>query len=451
MSSLLPHLEHWLGQAAIRTLKRERPYVITVSGAMGKSSTKQAVAAVLHADDQVNQTRVSAKNYNNELGVPLTVFDMPAPGRSIPAWCRLLLRAFLISHGIKRTGIKTFVFEMGGDKPGDMDYLLNLAQPDLAVVTAVMPNEPDFAPAHTANFSSMEALIEEEALPVKRLGTQGIAVLNADDPRVFAMRHHTDAHILTFGEAETADIRILSNKVRCEPGTYGNVPRGLEIKIQVMHRVESIFIPDVFGSSAAYALAAALGVAVALDIPTEQYADFQKYFHPMNGRVRIIPGVKYTTLLDDTYNASPAAVVAALRDLGSLELNSTQRRVACLGEMRELGTDTELLHRRMGVEAAKQRVDLFVACGTFAHAMAEGARANGLTDDQIQVFDDTPEAGRFIQKWMKPGDVILAKASEGKSNPRGARMERVIKELMADPTQAETLLVRQDESWKRYS
>ena len=127
--SLQSSLERWLGQAVKRTLKRERPFVVTVSGAMGKSSTKQAIAAVLHTDIEAGRTRVSAKNYNNELGVPLTVFDCVAPGRSIKAWLRLLSRAFFYSHGWKKTGIKLFVFEMGGDKPKDMDYLLDLAQP----------------------------------------------------------------------------------------------------------------------------------------------------------------------------------------------------------------------------------------------------------------------------------------------------------------------------------
>jgi UDP-N-acetylmuramoyl-tripeptide--D-alanyl-D-alanine ligase len=452
MSALLSILQSWLVACAKKTLQRERPFVITVSGTVGKSSTKQSVAAVLRASEDPVHVRVSAKNYNNELGVPLTVFGLFAPGRSFFAWMHLLTKATLTSIGLIRTKVQTFVLELGVDRPQDMEKLAACVTPDIVVITALTPDDPRLAPSHTENFSSIDALVQEEAKIVSVLRSQGTLVVNADDPRAFALRHATQAHTLTFGEMEAADVRLMSTQVRMEQGKYGHTPLGLEVAIQVFQQTRTIFIPGVFGRSIAYAVCAGVAVATALDIPLEEVCEsFANHFRPLPGRTRIIPGIKFTTLFDDTYNASPVATLSALRDLASLNLAPNQRRIACIGEMRELGKDTELLHREIGVEAAKRQIDLFVACGTLSHAMKAGALENGLPAERIMTFDDAPEAGRFLQKFIQPGDVILAKASEGRSNPRGARMERVIKELMADPQRAGEWLPRQDASWSRYS
>jgi UDP-N-acetylmuramoyl-tripeptide--D-alanyl-D-alanine ligase len=215
-------------------------------------------------------------------------------------------------------------------------------------------------------------------------------------------------------------------------------------------------LPHVYGTSVAYAYAAATAVSEALDVPFEQVNDFSAHFSPAKGRARIIPGIKHTTLFDDTYNASPASVLQSLRDLASVLVEPNQRKIVCLGEMRELGDRAEEMHRRIGSEAAKLGIDILISCGIFGRAMADGALANGMKPEQVHVIEDTPEAGLFIQEMIQPGDIILAKGSEGgkPSSPNwgkvaGVRMERVIKELMAEPQRAQELLVRQSETWKR--
>jgi len=449
--SLRTALEGWLGRQAKRVLLRERPFVITVSGAVGKTTTKRAIGAMLACHDHSAPFRVSPKSYNNELGVPLTVFGHDAPSRSIGAWFRLLKDGFVYGSGLKRLGVKTFVFEIGADKPGDLDYLLNLLTPDLAVVSAVMPDNEGLTPVHTSNFPSAEALVDEETKPVMRTRTEGTVILNADDRRVFAMRHATAAPLLTFGQSDAADIRILEHKVITKPTDHGEVPTGIQLRYKVLQREETFYIPNVFGRSVAYAVGAALAVAVALDFTPEEYRAFANHFEPYPGRTRIIPGIKATTLYDDTYNASPAAVLAGLRDLAETPVRPGQRKIACIGEMRELGESAERMHRFIGAEAAKLKIDLLVPCGRMARVLAEGALANGMTDEQVNVFDDVPEAGQWLQRFIKPGDIIFAKASEGRLDSVGARMDRLVKELMAEPNRAAELLVRQDKAWQRYS
>lgn len=449
--SLRTSLEGWLGRQAKKVLQRERPFVITVNGAVGKTTTKRAIGAMLACHEHSAPFRVSPKSYNNELGVPLTVFGHDAPSRSVGAWLRLLKDGFVYGSGLKHLGVKTFVFEIGADKPGDLDYLLDLLTPDLCVVSAVMPDNEGLTPVHTSNFPSVEALIDEETKPVIHTRPEGNVVLNADDRRVFAMRHATAARALTFGEAEGADVRIVECKVITKTTDHGEMPTGLQLHFQVLQRDETFYIPNVFGRSVAYAVGAALAVAVALDFTPEEYRAFANHFEPYPGRTRIIPGIKGTTLYDDTYNASPSAVLAGLRDLADTPTREGQRKIACIGEMRELGESTDRMHRFIGAEAAKLKIDLLVPCGRMARVLADGALTNGMTDEQVKVFDDVPEAGQWLQRFIKPGDIVFAKASEGRLDSVGARMDRLIKELMAEPNRAGELLVRQDKSWQRYS
>jgi UDP-N-acetylmuramoyl-tripeptide--D-alanyl-D-alanine ligase len=445
--SLLKSLEAFLGRSTQRAIQREKPLIIAVVGSVGKSSTKQAIGAVLSVNEGEDKARISAKSYNNDLGVPLTVFGKPAPGRSLSRWLDLLWTAWATARGWKRIGSRLIVLEMGADHPGDLERLLKIAPPSIGVVSAITPEDTTLAPAHTANYPSIDALADENALLVKAIGPEGTVILNADDKRAFALRHETRAHVLTFGETDAADVRILQTKTTAEPGDYGARPTGIEVTLESLNCLLKLRIPSVFGRPIAYALAAAIAVGVSLDIPFENMEGISSAIEPMKGRTRIIPGIKHTTLLDDTYNASPIAVLSALRDLANLPLEPRQRRVACLGEMRELGPESQTLHRMVGAEAAKLGIDLLVSCGTLAHAMAEGARANGMKEEQVIVFDDTPEAGKFLQDWIRPGDIVLAKASEGQRDSKGVRMERVIKELMAEPQRASELLVRQEDAW----
>lgn len=442
-------LWRYLGTSAAAVIRRERPFVIAITGSVGKSTSKQAVAAVLQADVAEHAVRVPLGSFNNELGLPLTVFDVSYPRRSPLAWMSLLWRATAGRFGFWKTGIKTFVLEMGADKPGDIEYLTSIAPPDIAIVTAVTPEDPSLAPVHLANYGSIDALAEEKAKLVKAVKSGGTVILNADDKRVFAMRHLTHEHVVTFGETDAADVRILETQIVMEDRGESNAPVGIRTVITVYgHRYE-LFFEGVFGRPIAYATAAAVAVVASMDIEQDPVREMPLHFKPMAGRTRIISGIKQTTLLDDSYNSSPAALMSALRDLALMPVKAGQRKAACLGEMRELGIESENLHRMVGAFAGRSHLDLLVCCGIFSSAMAEGALAAGMTAEQIRVIEDTPEAGLFLQNWIKSGDIILAKASQGTIVTKGVRMERVIKELMAEPLRAPELLVRQDEAWQR--
>lgn len=447
-------LQGYLAWATRRTIEREQPFIIAITGTVGKSTTKQALAAMAMEGEYADRTRAPKKNFNNELGIPLTVFDLPAPGRSPFAWLRTLWVATGYGLGLRNTGVRTFILEMGADKPGDLAYLTAMAKPDISVITAVSPEDASWAPVHAANYPTVEALAHEKATLVRTVRPEGTVVLNQDDILVAQMAEQAAAHVLSFGMSEGADVRIISTEVISEDHGTWKRPIGLEVKLSLLHRVETIFLPGVFGRSAAYAWAAAFTVGIALDMPVAEMIRSVRHFVPMPGRARLIDGVKGTMIFDDSYNASPVAVLMSLRDMAAAERLPSQRLVACLGEMRELGEQAEVLHRRVAQEIALLKYDLFVVSGVWANAMAEEAKKQGLPEERIIIVDDAPEAGIFIQDWMRTGDFILAKASEGPgpSSPyfgkvKGVRMERVTKELMADPLRANQLLCRQEGGW----
>jgi UDP-N-acetylmuramoyl-tripeptide--D-alanyl-D-alanine ligase len=157
--------------------------------------------------------------------------------------------------------------------------------------------------------------------------------------------------------------------------------------------------------------------------------------------MNLLPGIKNTTLIDDTYNASPASVAAALEVLKEIPKDEKSHFYAVLGDMLELGKDAAQMHREIGWKTADSGVDVVVALGPLAKNIAEGAVEGGLAREMVFHFASASDAGIFLQERIKSGDVILIKGSQG------MRMERVVKELMAEPERAGELLVRQGPEW----
>ena len=441
-------IESFLAKGAAAAIKKAQPTIIGITGSVGKTTTRQMVAAALWDRESGVRVIVSQKNFNNELGLPLTVFgESDYPGKNLFAWIRVLSKALFAQLGFWKLNADILVLEMGADKPGDLAHLTKIAPPDISIVTGVSPVDGSLAPVHVQYYASADEVAVEKSTLVKALTPGGIAILNADDNRVYAMRHLTAVHKLGYGENDGSDIRLVSNKIITRQTPHGLEPYGIAVVIECYQKPFHLVFEGVFGTSMAYAACAAAAVVVALDLPEERLLNIAKCFTAMPGRARILPGVKSVTLFDDTYNAAPSSTISAIRDLASVTLAPHQRKIACLGENRELGAKAEEMHYRIGQEAARANVDVLVVCGIFAHAMKDGALAAGLPADRVHVIEDTPQAGLFIQDIIKPGDIVLAKASQGTLETKGVRMERVIKELMAEPLRAKELLVRQEGKW----
>lgn len=423
-----PLLLRCLRLAARAVLRVYDPIIVGVTGSVGKTSTKSAIASVLGAKFRV---RADLKNYNNEIGVPLSIIGAETGGRSLFAWMTVFMKALglLLFRSLEYPDI--LVLEMGADKPGDIAYLVSLAPCRVAVVTAV-------SPAHTEFFGSVENVRKEKGLLVSHLPPDGTAVLNADDPAVASMRDNTSAKVIMYGFSERADVRA-NDAVLSKEG--GDRWVGMRCDVETQQERAALFIPGAIGHHQVSAALAAAAVGLSFGLTLTDAALGLRSYRPPPGRGTLLSGIKQTLIIDDSYNSSPAAAHAALVALATFP--SAKRRIACLGEMAELGPLSKEEHVRLGRRVAELHLDRLFTVGENAHVTADAARDAGLPAERIASFPSATEAGLAIQKDIAPGDVLLVKGSQV------SRTEHVVKELMAEPERAQELLVRQGPEWQR--
>ncbi len=402
-------------------LVRYKPLVVAITGSVGKTSTKEAVYAVLRAQYH-SRVRKTELNWNTEIGTPLTILGLPSGGKNIFVWITIFFRALLkIVWDPQYPHV--LVLEMGADKPGDIQYLAGLARPTIGVVTAVGD-----IPVHVEFFAGPKNLAREKARLIEALPmSSGYAVLNYDDETVLEMRERTRARNITFGFGENAAVRATAMEVR--EGESG--PEGINFKLEHNGKIVPVRLYNIFGKSAVYAALAGACVGIALKMNLVEIAEALALIEPPPGRLRLIKGEKQTRILDDTYNASPLAVQMALETLASLE---AKRRIAVLGDMLELGKYSEAAHRAVG-EKILNCADIFIAVGERARFIADEARGRGMAPEKTFEFSATTDAAAKLEDILREGDVVLVKGS------RAMHMENIVKEVMAHPEEAGKLLV----------
>ncbi|MEI9966851.1 MAG: UDP-N-acetylmuramoyl-tripeptide--D-alanyl-D-alanine ligase [Candidatus Moraniibacteriota bacterium] len=281
-------LQAWLRILARLLLAKYHPVVIGVTGSVGKSSTKEAIALAL--SDQV-RVRKSEGNYNNEIGIPLTILGTKSAGRSIWGWIRVSFR-FLTTYLAGRSRYpEVLVLELGIDAPGDMDYLVSFLPIQVGVVTHI-------SESHVEHFGSLAAIAKEKGKLIESLPPSGTAILSADDARVSEMQSRTQARVITYGFGEQADVR--GDHLAFHPERNG----GYTLKISYQGKSLPLRLPHIIARHHIPAVLAALAVAVSLKVNLVEVANTLAAFRPLPGRLNLLSGKYGTQLLDDTYNAS---------------------------------------------------------------------------------------------------------------------------------------------------
>lgn len=429
-------LQKTLRILAILVLKKYKPRIVAITGSVGKTSTKEAIFAVLRPYFKV---RKNEKNYNNEIGVPLTIIGGVDAKRNLFLWFWNYLKAILLILLPFRYP-RILVLEMGADKPGDIRYLVGFVKPEISVVTAVGE-----IPVHVEFFAGPESVAREKRGLVEALPVWGWAVLNYDDATVFDMRERTEAHILTYGFGEGAKILATNYEINPpvyrpgRPGANGDDDFG-GINFKVRH--DDSFVPirlsGRFGKQNVYSALAAAAVGIALDLNLIEINEALDGWQASPGRMRTLKGVKKSWIIDDTYNASPMAMHAALdalRDLGQAsEQMPARRRIAVLGDMLELGKFTIEAHEATG-QRAKECSDLLFTVGPRGKLIADEAVKIGMPRENVFSFDGAEEVGEVLEDKIREGDLILVKGS------RSMRMEKIVRDVMAEPQKAKKLLV----------
>jgi UDP-N-acetylmuramoyl-tripeptide--D-alanyl-D-alanine ligase len=364
------------GLQAVAAWWRSRfdPIVVGVTGSIAKTSTKEAIGVVF---GRRWTTLVSEGNQNNEIGLPLTLLRLGPQHEAV-------------------------VLEMGMYVGGEIADLARMGRPGIGVVTAVQG-------VHLSRIGTIDAVEAAKGELVEALPPGGTAVLNADDPRVLRMAERTAARILSYGFAPEADVRAEDVE---SAGTHGMrftlvMPGG---------RPRRVAIPTLGRLSVHNALAAA-AVGRAAGVRPEQIVEGLAGGWSAPHRTELIRagGV---TIVDDSYNASPGSMLAALELLSGLP----GRRVAVLGGMLELGDQEALRHRAVG-RAAAGVAELMVTVGALGSEIAAGALEAGLEPERVFEADDRDAALDWLRPRLRSGDVVLVKAS------RGIALDRLVEQL----------------------
>lgn len=357
-----------VGELAKAYRQRQSAKIVAVTGSVGKTTTKEFVCSVL---SQRFKTYKSSGNHNNELGLPLTLLDMPRD-------------------------IEYAVLEMGMSALGEIEYLSKIAEPNIALITNV-------GTSHLEHLKTRENICRAKMEIVSGMHSDGKLILNGDDPML--VTKSSEKHFFAFVSLKNDDCRYrVENVLSDENGTSFDVADG-ENKIKGLS-VHVIGMHNLYAALFAYAVGSITGMTereIAAGL-----ADFKNVGSRQN-----VYSLNKITVIDDCYNASPESMRAALDVLDTLSKKSGARRIALLGDMKELGEHSLKYHFELG-KYAYGKADVLICFGVLASAIADGAMECGMNKESVLVFTDTAsheQCGQKLLEILRENDVLLVKAS----------------------------------------
>jgi UDP-N-acetylmuramoyl-tripeptide--D-alanyl-D-alanine ligase len=353
--------------------------VVAVTGSNGKTTTKDMVASVLAQRWNVLKTE---RNFNNRVGVPATIFRITSRHEAA-------------------------VIEMGVDQKGQTTRLCEIVRPTIGLITNIGPDHLEF-------FGSMEGSAQAKAELLDFLPADGAAILNADDVYFDYLAARARCRVVSFGFADKADVRAVHVKTDVRHGTM--------FRLLLPGKVRHIIVRmKVHGTHNVTNALAAAAVGVVLNLPGAVIAQGLARFRPaeMRSQVMAHQGVH---IINDCYNANPASMQAAIQLLA--QWSPARERIAVLGDMLELGMETQRLHRDLGRFLATHNISRLIVAGSLGREIAEGARQGGMASTRIAETIDAVAAADLLKTIVQQGDVVLVKAS------RGMKMEQVVQTVM---------------------
>ncbi len=405
-------------ESYVKSYFRKHPEVklVVVTGSVGKTSTKIAIATVLSERYRV---RLHNGNHNTNISTPLAVLGINYPGKikSIREWISVFQAAK--DRVNDPTDVDVIIQELGSDRIGQIPHFGTYLRPDIGVVTAISPE-------HMEYFHEIDAVAREE-LAVANFSK--LALINRDDIDGIYAKYLTNGNVNTYGTSAAAEYYYISKNYTAEDGHSGVfvAPEWQDPVSAAIH---------VLGEHTLRPAIAAGAVAVKLSMSAVEVAKGLSKIRAIPGRMNMLRGAENTTIIDDTYNSSPLAADSALRVLYQL---SVPQRIAVLGDMNELGEVSSLEHELLGKLCDPNQLAWVVTVGDQTEKfLAPAAKARGC---QVKSFKNALQAGAFVRSVMESGAAILFKGSEG-----GIYLEEAVK-VVLHSTSEETRLVRQSPEW----
>jgi len=350
--------------------------IVAVTGSVGKTSTKDMISSILGQKFSVLKTQ---GNFNNEIGLPLTVFNLEDTHQAA-------------------------ILEMGMSDFGEISRLSRIAKPNVAVITNI-------GVSHIGNLGSRENILKEKLEILEGISNKGTLLINNDDDMLSTIKDIKNVKIVTFGINSDCDLKAVDIRNKGEKGVSFSIiikgtSYGVDIPVPGIHNV--------------YNALAGIGVGLELGLSVQQIINGITKFTPGKMRMNIIDTGLYK-VINDAYNASPQSMEAALKVLS--DIGGTKRKIAVLGDMLELGDYSSKGHRDVGRICA-ENADILIACGTSSEDTAKGALEAGMEENKVYYFATTPEAISYIKNILKTGDTILIKGS------RGMKMEEIAEQIL---------------------
>lgn len=401
-----------LGWQVRRLYKKNEFKVVAVAGSLGKTSTKLATAQILSAKYKVCY---QGGNYNDIVTVPLIFFGQDTPSLFNPlSWLAVFWHNEAQLH--KKYPYEVVVVEVGTDGPGQIDKYGRYLKADIGVLTAIAPEHMEF-------FNDLDSVAKEE-LQIADLSEKLIVNTDFVEPKYLRKIKKPTS---TYAIKAAANIRLKNVNFDGFSSDF-DVLENNGLLLRAQH--EAVAEPRLYAVAAAVAIARELGMT-----PDEIKAGLDN-LRPVAGRMQKLPGINNSTIIDDTYNASPPAMKAALDTLYRLD---APQKIAILGNMNELGSYSQTAHEEIGSYCDPKKLDLVITLGPDANKyLAPAAEACGC---KVQRFDDPYSAGDYLKRMIKNKALILVKGSQNR-----VFAEEVVKLILANPKDA-SKLVRQSEAW----
>ncbi len=352
-----------LGDLAAYHRRRFPVSVVAITGSSGKTTTCSMISDILRSRFNILST---AGNFNNHIGLPLTLLNL----KKEHEWA---------------------VLELGMNHPGEIDRLSEICRPNIGVITTI-------GTAHLENFASTDGILQAKAEIFSHLQPEGLAVLNRDDPNLLVLSRRLSVPVVFFGLNPGARVRASQVETRSS---------GTSFVLDLPETSVAVKIPAAGEFMASNALAAA-AVGFALGLSGDEIKTALEKFKPVKGRMNVIETARQIHLVDDTYNANPVSMAAAIETL--LKIKDDARGILVIGDMLELGKESEALHRKIGEIAASTGMSALYATGSFANAVARGAASRGMAAGRIFI-GDRQSICEHLKRSLRKGDWVLIKGS----------------------------------------
>lgn len=411
-------------------LRKYKPKIIAITGSVGKTSTKDAIFTVL---SKFKTVRKSEKSFNSEIGLPLTILGCPNGWSNPVVWIENIVKSFGLII-LNKAYPEYLILEIGVGKPGDIKRnVVPWLHPDIVVITRF----PD-KPVHVEFFGSVDDIVEEKSALAFAMKKDGVLVLNHDDEKVYNIHNKANRRTVSYGLNENATYKE-TYPIYLNTTVDGvEVTRGLSFKLEHDGHTFPVMLPNIVGMHYIGSALAAIAVAAEVGCDLLQSINYISEYSTPPGRLSLIEGINNSTIIDDTYNSSPVAAMAAVEVLSEMK---SKRKIAVLGDMLELGRYTEEEHHNLGTLIAPV-ASMLVLVGPRAKFIAEGAIENGFNLKELYSFDSSKTAAKFLEGVVEKGDLVLIKGSQG------VRLERAVEAIMTHKELKDKLLCRQEKEWQ---